>query len=322
MAGTTYVDAFEQALTETDESTLVGQSIYKFGTPIQDRNPGIDAPFAMDVNESEKMGLTYSELSAGNYPMDNVRVVTNLINGVGIYGMYGKATHTVANTTQTVTNFTTTEKVKPRYTCVEKIGSLYPHVIHGVLFHDMELSMIPGEVMIQTLTGKGCKHHIPDWELQTPTYPSSLSSPYNILDYSNCKWGADGSETAFNNIVSVNIHATHKKVTSYTGDDGYYLHNDEWSPIKTVVALGLKKEEQSLMSDAYAGTLRSLTLKFMNGLGYSITFDSAGNTALCHGLASVKKLGEIIGYNALFTVQNPTWTITDHVADTFYAIPT
>jgi len=320
---TTFSDMIEQSLGPTDESTLVGQTTYKW---LQKKPPGdewLDASLMVEVGQQEKVALTYPTLSTGNYPAD--RVVNNglLINGMPFFAMYGKATHTTANTKQTVTNFTTTEGRKPRYHNAQKIGSLDAHVIYSVLYHDLTLDWTLGSPVLCELVGKGYKHETTSGTMPTPSYPGSVSSVFDYCEH--FKWGADASETAVSGVKGVQLRAS-QGVVAVLGDDGYYVTISEFAPIFTVMTVAFTGEDSGIWDDAHGLTQRSLLWKMgkssaESGNTHYFEVDSNGATAICNQLVPVKQTGNVILWNAVFTLQNPSIVIQDYVNDTFYTIP-
>ena len=319
MTGTTYVDAIKQSKGESYEDTFTSASIYMMGLLQSDRARPLDMPISYEVEKIKKMGQNYGELSAANKPANSIKYSGIYINSMPIFAMNGKSTHTVANDTHTITQFTTTEKRKPRYDCVEQIGSQKPHIVYGTLFNSLDLDFVSGNPLGFMLGGQGLKPDVLTVTLETPTYPSSKSKPYNI--FTHAKWGTDGSEVAFANPVSFNLKQSHD-VTPLPGDDGYDIHINEWSEsgIDSVLSLGLKKEEGDLVDSIFAGETKSLLVKISNADGNYIEIDSANSIA--SGIVPVKKNGDIIGWNVVYGLQNPTFICKDGTADSFTTIPT
>ena len=117
MPGTTYIDYFEKASSGADEDTLVGQNLYKFFAIDEEGLALTDMPFNGQVDAGNVMGQSYPNIDPGNLPQNVINHQGLLVNGVPIFGMLGKATHTINNQKQTITNFTTSEPSAPILKC-------------------------------------------------------------------------------------------------------------------------------------------------------------------------------------------------------------
>lgn len=320
---TTIIDYMEQSLGPTDESTLVGQSLYKWGLEGISGDNLISIPLVVEPKQIEKLGLTYPVLdSGGNYPVTRAEVNGVMVNGIPFYAQYGKATHTIANQKQTITNFTTTELLKPRYHLASKIGGLYTHIAYSNIFHDFNLTHILGEPVSFSLVGMGYKQEFANVSLSAPTFPSTKDQPFDILNH--VKWGADGSETALDSPYAIQFKST-QALKGIIGDDGYNKYIGDWSPIFNGIVIGFKTDNDSgLIADAHAKTMRSLLYKATKSSNTNHWFelDTLGDKALIRDLTPVKNLGQIVGWTAVIELESPTFVCQDYVADTFYEIPT
>ena len=70
---TTYVDAFEYATGPDDVSTLVGQTIYKWGVRVPEGDELLAIPISKEISAEEKLSLTYPSNTTGNFPADATR---------------------------------------------------------------------------------------------------------------------------------------------------------------------------------------------------------------------------------------------------------
>lgn len=320
---TVFVDMIEQATGPTDETTLVGQSTYEWLLKSPPGNEWLDSGLYVDVNQQEKVGLTYYTLSAGNYPRDRVVNKGAMINGMPFFAAYGKAAHTTADQKQTVSHFTTTEARKPRYHNAQKIGSLDADVIYATMYHDLTLDWTLGAPVFAELIGKGMKPDLDAGAMPTPTYPSSVKSTFNFCHH--FKWGADGSESAIAGIKGVQLRVS-QGVVAILGANGYYVCVSEFAPMFTVMTIAFTGEEAGLWADAHGRTLRSLLWKMgksnpESGNAHWFEVDTGGNTAICNQMVPVKHVGQDVLWNAVFTLQNPTAVIQDYLLDEFYEIP-
>ncbi len=313
---TNYVDAFEYATGPDDISSLVDQAIYKWGLRIPEGEEILSIPLSKEVSVEEKLSLTYPTNTTGNIPADDVKANGLLVNGIPLYGMFGK----VANATplHTITNYTISEGMKPLFNVVEKIGSLNPHVVHATLFHDLTLTIAKGTAMVFELTGKGHKNHSPNWALQTPTYPSSEGRPFDILQH--FKWGVDGSEASIDGVSVVSMKST-QAVIAVIGDDGWYEYISAWTPIFSAITMTYTGEEATLQADQEAGTKRSLLWKVAKSSDPSndhLEFDPVGNSVICTDIIHQKRPGEVIASTAVFAFQDMTMKCQDQLADALY----
>lgn len=318
----TVIDAFEQATSESDVSTLSGQSIYLFGRYNASRERLLKLDYRAALNKTKVGNQSYPSISAGTYALDSWETSEfPVVNGMANYWMYGKAAHTVEDTTHTVTNFVpATNYVKPRIKIAKQLGTANLLVGHGCLVTKLNYNWVAGEFLHAQMSGIGCKFECPDYTLETPTYPGSKSNPYS---FSYCKYGTDASEVAFA-VDAINIAIAYmEEPRGVMGDDGYYeMVEGENGPVLTLVTLAVREEKAELFDNAFASTAKSLLCQWINKDGYTITLDSNGNTSYFHGVTAVADRGEILGYTANFTLQNPNWINNDHLVDEFYTIPT
>lgn len=320
---TTYADSFKQVSTPYVETSLNAVQTYKFGGRIPAGSEVLDISLQVEVNASEILGQTYPDIAAGNYPVNQIKESATLVNLIPIYGMYGKAAHTIANQKQTITNFGVTEGIKPHYSYAEEIGSLKGKFVHGVMKHDLALNYVMGSIVTYDALSKGKKQDLQTWEPTTPIFPSGISSEFDVFNH--FKWGADGSEAALDGMLSVQLRGTQNVITTIS-DEGYFKTVTGWAPIFTGFNISFSKENSALYEDAYARTKRSILWKMSkssaeSGNSHWFEFDTVGATALCNSLTAIKKSGNIIGWNAIFTCEDITCVGQDYVADTFYAIP-
>ena len=314
---TTYVDAYDIATGPSDEVSMVGKPLFYFGLDVPQGNTPLEMGINRQVNQAEKLGQAYPSISSGNFPADKVSVNAILSNGVPFYAVNGKST--TVGSVHTVTQLTTTQGIKERYNCVQKIGSLNPHIVHATMFHDLNVRHIVGMPAVYNMQGKGYKQHITAETLETPTYPSSISDPFNITEY--FKWGANGSESTFGSVSVIDFKQT-QAAKCGIGDDGYYTYIDDWAPIFSGLSVTFEGEESGVWADSIAGTKRSALWKCSKGSDTSKFFevDSNGNNAICQSLTPIKRTNSVVIWNAVFTFENPNILITDGVANSFYGV--
>ncbi len=318
---TGYIDYFEQASSGADETTLVGQNLYKlFGVDDQGLAIG-DMPLNVEVDAGNVMGQSYPDIEPGNYPQNVINHQGNLINGIPIFGMLGKATPTIANQKQTITNFTTSEATKPFYAIAEKIGSLKPKVSHGAMIRDLALTYRTGGFVTASMLSSGRKTHTPDWSLNTPTFPSGISSSFNVFEH--FKIGVDGSEAAVPTIESIQCRMTQGNPISTIADEGYTKEISPWDSIFAGFVITFKDPNEYLWENSILRTKFSVLWKMSkseaeSGNSHWFEFDTVGATAFCNGLSLVKRKGNVTNWTAIITCSNITCVMQDYVANTFY----
>ncbi len=323
MPGTTYIDYFEQASSGADISTLVGQDLYKFFSIDQDGLSIGDLPLNVEIDAGNVMGQSFPTIEPGNYPQNVINHQGLLINGVPIFGMLGKAAHTTANQKQTITNFTTSEATKPFYAIAEKIGSLKPKVSHGAMIRDLAISYNTGGFVKASMLSSGKKTHIPDpeWTLNTPTFPSSIASPFNVFNH--FKVGPDGSEAEITTIESIQCRITQGNPISTIADEGYTKSISPWDPIFSGFVITFRDPNEFLWEKSMLRTKFSILWKMSkseaeSGNSHFFEFDTVGATAFCNSLTSVKRKGNVVIWTAVMTCSNITCVMQDYVNDLFY----
>ena len=319
---TTIVDMFEQSEGPADESTMVGQTTHKWGGFAESRGYPLGLDFNVQLNQEEILGQSYANLdSGGNYPADPVKVNSSiLVNGIPYHAVYGKADLVggtyIADTVRDITNFTTTQVLKPRYHCAEVLGTLKEHEVFSVLFHDLNTSHIIGFPITFDMVGKGYKHQISAITLPTPTFPGTETGGFDILN--TLEW----NNVALTKPFMIQTKAT-QTVKATIGDDGYYVTITEWSPIFSAMVIGFRGVGNSgIWDDFHAKTKRSLQYKTLKGSDPTQYLDVNSAANIVRSLVPVKVQGEIISFTAVIEMQNPVITARDGINDSFYTIPT
>ena len=315
-----YVSAYEPASSETDETTLVGQTIYKFGI-----NDTRTIPLGMNDEWSgeklEDISNHYYTLANGIKPMDIITAHYLPINLTGAYRTFGYADNTVADTTRKMSAASNLAN-KKRYACVEKIASLKPHVSHGSLFNDFSIRWDKDTGWVCNEIGSGLKNHAPDWALETPVYPSAArTNTTDVFDVFNyLKWGADGSEVAIPKLQIVEAHIFHA-IAKHTGDNNYYSKLSAIGAIGCTITATFHSCPSALYDDYHAGTPRSLLMKGSKSKNSACNFefDDEGDTVRCMSLQPSKTSGQTDLWTAVFWLSNVKLSVTDYVEDTFYS---
>jgi len=268
----------------------------------------------------EDISTHYYTLANGIKPADVITAHYIPTNLLGAYRTMGYSNNTVANTTHKISAASNLAN-KKRYTCVEKIASLKPHVVHGCLFNDFKIRWVKGLGWVCDEIGAGLKNHAPDWALETPAYPSAgntnATDVFDVFDY--LKWGADGSEAAISTVQAVEFHTFHE-IMKHTGDNTYYSKISSVGSIGATITATFYSCPTALYDDYHAGTMRSLLLKGSKSVNSACNFviDDEGATCQCKLLQATKTSGETDLWTAVFWMTNPYITGTDYIADTFY----
>ena len=323
MPGTTYIDYFEKASSGADEDTLVGQNLYKFFAIDEEGLALTDMPFNGQVDAGNVMGQSYPNIDPGNLPQNVINHQGLLVNGVPIFGMLGKAAHTINNQKQTITNFTTSEATKPFYNVAEKIGSLKPKVSHAAMIRDLALNYRTGGFVTASMLSSGRKTHTPDWSLNTPTFPThnTTASKFNVFEH--FKIGADGSEGAITTMESLQCRMTQGNPATTIGDVGHIKSISPWDPIFSGFVITFRDPDEYLWENSILGTKFSVLWKMSkseaeSGNSHWFEFDTVGASAICNGLTSVKRKGNVVLWTAVITCSNITCVMQDYVNDSFY----
>lgn len=316
----TFIDAWAQATSEDDVTSLNSANVYQFGKPIQSMDTPLKMGYNETIQEKESMGQFYPDLSAGNYPLNDINANFQLVNGLPFYWMLGKAAHTTADTKQTISIFDVTQGIKPVFKVVKKYATK-PHEAYGVCWGSLQMHHKIGDMAVVLMRGMGCKHELTSSTISTPTYPSSQSAGYDLLKH--IKWGSDGSEAVLSKLVAADFGFSQNN-QGYIAANKYYDHINHLNPITSLVNLAIAETNDTLLESVFAQTASSFLYKMgcsKNSNKY-IEIDSNGATARFITMSPITLLNDIIGYNVVLRLQNPTVIAQDYVNDDFYEIPT
>ena len=292
------------------ETSVNGVPTYYFGKPIA-RNPVLDMNFEVSVAQAKKLGNWYPTNAAGSYPLDKIMASYIPVNGIMFFATLGKATHTVANTTQTITNMTTTEGRKPRYKLLEKIGTGIKHEAFGGLWHDLTLRY-EGRELFATQMGKAQKHTNSSSVPSATTFPSDVSTPF--LNHSYFKWNSSAIDTLMCEFKIAQV------VNAHEGSSGYYDEISESDAMIATWSLGFSGEQSTLFTDYMARTARQIDWK-MTKRSITEYFTITCANSICTNIKYIKEKNEIAGGVATFLSENCSVVVKDDVADTFYTVP-
>jgi len=308
--------AFALATGQDDETNLDAVAAYYFGQPMGKTEPlEMDAP--IEVQRITKMGQYYSSLNIGNNPMDKWTVSSKITNGLPLFWMFGKATHTTPNTKQTITNFTNTEGRKPRIKLWSRDGD-NTKMAYGACVSNL-IWRFDEKGISQIYSGKACKHETVAYASNTPsaiTHPGTKPAMFDRFD--SLKW----NNNSIPNMKFVEFKAAQELLTTLHETGGYYSDLDESTPIDIDVNIGFTANDVNLLADYDAKTKRTIVWKMLKPDGSGDYFEITLANSYCYLMTKLIARGEILGYTAHFTCENVSGVVQDTIADTFYTIPT
>jgi len=260
-----------------------------------------------------KLGQFYTEVSAGNTYIDQVIGKFGLVNGIPFFSHYGKVTHTLADTTQTIVPMTTTQGRKPRYKLCIGAGAMKEN-LYGIMWNDLALEYKPASPVICTQIGVGCKYEL---STATPTaaiYPSSVGT--NFDTFVSCTWNS----VAIGALSEGWSFRSRYDTTPRTerGQTWYEDHN-EGNEMKGTFMFPFTGEETNFFTDYLAMTPRTFTLKMQKGSDATRYFEFTCTNAL----ANINLYDEEDQYGggvATVTVGATSIVCSDAVDDDFYTI--
>jgi hypothetical protein len=313
---TTVVEGFKQATAPGDVDSLESQALFSWGL-----RKGVeyitDMVNTVNCQQIEAGNQWYPTNVAGNAPADKVTVSFHPTNGIPFYALYGKATHTTADTKQTITNLDSGRK--PRYKCAETLGALSPHVVHGVVFHDGSFRWEKGGFLSLNMTGKGQKWEKVAYALSTPTMPTHASNSYpsdafTVQDYFS--WNSSNLVSSIMTEMKVS-----QTLATSMGSSGYYDAISDSSPIFTLFNIIYRTAESGVWDDFHAHTKRTLVWKMSKSASSTHYFTVTAANSLIVNCIPIKNFGEVIGFSAQILCENPTIVCQDYVDDDRFAIP-
>lgn len=316
-----YIDCWDRSTGFDDETSLNGATSYLFGLRPQGQEV-LNGDVGFQYSQPKKLGQWYTTPSGGNYPVNNLTATFIPVNGVPFWHMYGKCTHTVADTTQTITSMTTTEGKKTTIKAFQQWDSNSKLDYFGLLTNSLNLSYDEkGLVVNQGMMG--CKVAKSSATPTTPVLPddssnNEVTSPFNVFD--SWTWNSNTMERP----KGFNMQAK-QNVTGYMKSFGaYYNELTEHMPIFTGFSAGVVGDTNfsNLWDDYWSKTTRTLTWKMLKANDVTKLFEVTASDCLCHLVTPIRKGGEILGYTANFISGNVSIVVTDNVDDDFYTIKT
>lgn len=306
---TTYQDSFVQASSITDESAIGGAASYLWGI-LKDRTPTMKPMYTTQIQRIDEAGEWTPVLHAGNHPLDQIQFYFRPVNGIPFYALYGKATHTVANTTQTIVPMTTTEGRKPRYKGLEQIDTQV-NQINGIMFTDGTLTYEKGDLYWK-MSGKGTSL-LTSQSTSTASYPSSKEATFNL--FKEITWNG----TAILTPMGITMQVTQRPIV-HLNSEGVYDLIDETNPIYTGFTMIFAGIESALTSDYYNQTARTLTWTMAQPNDPTKTFVITATNCYIQNLDYKQFIGEYTIGTAVITAGSISIVITDNVNDSFYEV--
>jgi len=319
-----FIDCWDRATGYDDETSLNGAASYLFGYKLRGSEI-LDVGYNVDLHESTKMGQWYKTNTKGNFRLDNAMARFIPVNGICFWDMYGKATHTVANQTQTITNMTTTEGVKPKKKAFQQSHESVQKVdLFGLVTTRLQLEYSEGNPLVCSQSMIGSKIDFASTATpNTPTFPDDASN--NEIDgaftnFNNWTWNS----TTMEKPQRFKMEVQHEMIPYMKGTSSYYNDMSPQNPIRTgfVAAVVGTTGYTDLRDDMIAGTKRTLTWKQQKGDPTKYFEVTASNT-ICHSINPVaREPGKPFAYTAVFTCESVSVVVVDYVDDDFYTIKT
>lgn len=319
-----FIDCWDRATGYNDETSLNGVASYLFGYKLKGAEI-LDVSVNVDINESTKMGQWYKTNSKGNFRLDNAIARYVPVNGIMFWDMYGKATHTVADQKQTVTNMTTTEGQKPKKKAFHQWdASVQKADLFGLVTTRLQLDFAEGNPLVCTQTMMGCKFDFASSATpNTPTLPDDSSNNEVTGAFTNFhSW--TWNSTTMEKPKRFKMESQQEMIPYMKGTSTYYVDMSPQNPIRTgfVTAVEGTTGYTDLRDDMLAGTERTLTWK-QQKVSSTKYFEVTASNTLCHSInALAREPGKPFAYTAVFTCESLSVEIQDYLDDDWYTIKT
>ena len=322
-----YIDSWERATGYDDETTLDGVACYLFGEKAQ-KQEVTNVNYKLQMHEAHKMGQFYPTVTAGNRTIDQMISTFYPVNGILFWDMYGKATHTVADTTQTIVNMTTTEGQKSKKKAFQQWDADRAVDLFGLVTSRIKLEYGAQGSLTAQQTFMGCKNAASSATPNAATLPDDSSNNpvtgvFNVFD--SWTWNSTPMEKP----ISFAMEAQQSLTPYMKGGGSYYAEISEHNPVVTGFVAGVSGTtglgavgDTELWDDMWAGTKRTLTWKMLKGTDVTQNFEVTATNTLCHSLNPIRNSGEPLGWTGIFTCENVSIVVTDSVDDDFYTIKT
>jgi len=303
-------------------ATLNNVAMYLFGN-YQDAQGTELADLAImnQPNEVLEQGLSYKTFTVGNQPLDNLQIRYLPVNGLGAKWSLGSVSNDGAGL-HTITNFTTARK--PTIS-VYKRGDYHKDYAYGCVCGSTDWAFQLGVPLMCTHTFKGRTNGKTTDVPSGATYPSSVSSPFQLLDY--WKWGPSDA------LVEYGIEGFRKQevqeLKPFMGPLGFYSDINEFTQIESVWTVIFKEgvdvsaiiTDQFLLTSAGAntGTARAIDAKILKAVDNTKYIRFYNSSAICIDMRKESVIGQPTRYTGTFLGTSASTTyVVDGVADAFY----
>lgn len=313
---TTINEFYKEQTSESAETSVESEDVYKLGVNIGESNQ-LTINNSKNYNQASKLGQFYTSNYLENSPQGSIQADFNLINGVPLRWVFGKTTSVTTDQRRTITLPDLTSGQLPRLTLGQILGS-DKSLIFGAVFNEITLqqNIVNGGEVRCTLNGMGLNRVTPAYTPNNSQYADSVHDLYNVPNY--FKWNDESL-----NPVSVQFKSSHDLIT-HMGDDGYYDHLNENSPMVTIMSIQMLEYNANLKADYDAETLRQIKWKFSKAADNNNYIELDSGSANCYCILYnpiIDNVGAVIGYNASFILENFSWDVNDYLDDDFYTKP-
>ena len=317
-----YIDNWDRATGYDDETSLDGVASYLFGRRPKETQI-LNVNYGVQYAASTKLGQYYKTINGGNMYLDSAIAQFLPVNGICFWDMYGKATHTVADTTQTIVNMTTAQGAKPKKKSYQQWDATYAVDMFGLVTEALKLQYDSSHGLLATQSMKGGKVAASSATPDAATLPDDSSNDpvdgaFDVFD--SWKWNNVTMEKPQRWTMDVQ-QAIHPHMK---GSDTYYTGMSEHNPIVTGFTMGAMGTTgfSDLWTDYWAQTKRTLKWKMLKQEDVSKYFEVTASNVLCHGINPVRERGAVMGYTAGFIAENVSIVVTDDLDDDWYTIKT
>jgi len=317
-----YIDSWTRSTGYDDETSMNGVASYLFGARGKTKEI-LDVNYMKQVHEASKLGQYYNTNSSGNMTLDQILASFYPVNGILFWQMYGKATHTVADQTQTIVNLTTTEGKKTKIKAWSQWDASNAFDLFGLCCNQMKLDYSVGQGLLAQQSFMGCKSAKSSATPTAAVYPDDASNDeidgvFNVFD--SWTWNNNTCEKPMN----FAMEAMQPLVPYMKGTGSYYAELSEHSPIVTGFTAACRGDTElaNMITDWLAGTKRTLTWKMLKSEDISKYFEVTASNCLIRAITPVRNPAELLGYTVSITSENVSTVVVDYVDDDFYTIAT
>lgn len=290
--------------------TFSNDDYYYFGANREDHIAPLDGLFPdQEINEQEIYGQYFPNLSTGTNPASKLSAKFVPVNGLPFYWMLGKAVDSGGNvTTITPMDGTAAKQRLSWWSETETIDKYVDGVVIGTLDLAYEMNRLG-----MNLTGMGLTHGLAASEPDTKTYPSNISSIYDV--WNDGEWNSSDIQ-----ILRCNARFT-QKLTGFPAAAGDV--NGQISEFSTILSAWnvqmTATSGASLEADFRAGTARNFYSKWIKGKD-SDKYIAITQNCLIKQLIPTRIFGNATLYSAVLVGASPSVAVKDGVAISFYGL--